>query len=294
MFDLYNPIYNRDILTSMQTNNLIFSSTVDSRYDCFEKCSSLKNSCSLAYIKLNQCKLYSKVDYGSLISSIDIILFQKSIDDYSSITPFLTNHWTFNNNFIDSITGKSLANGLNAVTFTKDRLNSPSSALYINNGYIQAPSDIYFNGDFTISFWIKAYTMIGGNARIFSFLDKNSGGGNINAVEVILQGNTQPALHMVTNGGSVSVRISPIPLKIGTKWHHIAVTLKGTTYVIYLDGKNVIQGSIFSPIKAFRTLCFFGRSFWGGDPAFKGELDDMKIFNKSLSSTEILRVLNSF
>jgi arabinan endo-1,5-alpha-L-arabinosidase len=82
-------------------------------------------------------------------------------------------------------------------------------------------------------------------------------------------------------------------LKIGTKWQHVAVTLQANSFVIYIDGKNVKQGSITSPIKAYRTLCYFGRSFWG-DPSFNGELDDMKIFNRSLSSDEIIKVMNSF
>ena len=278
----------------MQSVNLIYSSTVDSKYDCFQKCSSLKNGCLLVSIKVNQCNLYNRLDYSSFITNVDTILFTKSVDDYSSITPYLTNHWTFNNNFIDLITGLSLANGSNAATFTRDRLNSPSSALRINNGYIQAPNDFYFNGDFTVSFWIKIYTMIGGNVRIFSFLDKNSGGGNINAVEIILIGNIYPALHIADSVGTITWYQSSLALNVGTKWQHVAVTLKGNTFVIYVDGKNVRQGSITAPIKAYRTLCYFGRSFWGGDPPFNGELDDMKIFNRSLSSDDIFKVMNDF
>ena len=67
--------------------------------------------------------------------------------------PYLTNHWTFNNNYDDIISGANLYNG-QSVSFTTDRLNTPNSALYMNGGVMSAPA-IYLNHDYTVSSWVK-------------------------------------------------------------------------------------------------------------------------------------------
>ena len=154
LFDKYTPIYNYAI--SNATSSLIYSSTVETRYDCFIKCSSLI-SCRLVFASQNDCKLYSQVDYTNFIGSNNITLYEKRIDDYSSINAYLTNHWTFNNNLNDLITGYSLYNGI-GYSFTTDRLNTPNSALYFANGYLIAPEASYFNGDLTVSAWVKIHS----------------------------------------------------------------------------------------------------------------------------------------
>jgi hypothetical protein len=42
-------------------------------------------------------------------------------------------------------------------SFATDRLNSQYSALYLNNQYLQVPGGIYFNGDFTVTVWVKPF-----------------------------------------------------------------------------------------------------------------------------------------
>jgi hypothetical protein len=71
-----------------------------------------------------------------------------------SINSNLQNYWTFNNNVKDSITGASPTTGT-GYTFVSDRLNTPNSAIYFNNGYLQASTATYFNGDFTVSGWVN-------------------------------------------------------------------------------------------------------------------------------------------
>ncbi len=96
-------------------------------------------------------------------------LFQISTPDYSSINANLVNYWTFNNNFDDIISGYNLYNATN-VAFTTDRLNNPNSAVFLNLGYLAAPAGVYFNGDFTLSFWAKFYNLVSSSgAKILDF-----------------------------------------------------------------------------------------------------------------------------
>ncbi len=95
-----------------------------------------------------------------------------------------------------------------------------------------------------------------------------------------------------TNGN----HISPVALKIN-KWQHLAVTVTGTQLKIYIDGKLTLTSTVISAPKGIiRTDNFIGRFTWNGNvnAVIDAELDDLKIFNRSLSQSEINQVLNSF
>ena len=163
----FTPIYGFDVSVTDEVGILLDTSTANTKYDCFYRCA-INPVCKMASLKLNQCKLYSQVRYSvQLYPTSDPCLFAKSNPDYSAITACLTNWWPFNNDLKDAITGQSLSNGA-SFSFTTDRLNTVNSAIYFNNGYLKAPNGVYFNGDFTVSLWIKVRSATGYN-RVIDF-----------------------------------------------------------------------------------------------------------------------------
>src|SRR5205814_584298 len=81
------------------------------------------------------------------------------------------------------------------------------------------------------------------------------------------------------------------------EWHHIAATYDGAGLQLYIDGKAwgkraVHTGAIF-PMMPGSFLAFGsddGRKFCpacAGKRYFKGLLDEVRIFNRALSSSEI-------
>ena len=89
--------------------------------------------CLLIWIDQNSCYLYDKVDYSNFVSSPNTAtLMEKFVPNYSSITSYMTNKWNFNNNFIDQISAANMFGGVGSISFTKDRLNRNSAALYLN------------------------------------------------------------------------------------------------------------------------------------------------------------------
>ena len=77
------------------------------------------------------------------------------------------------------------------------------------------------------------------------------------------------------------------------KWQHLAMTLNGNSFNIYINGQSVLTSNANSPRKITRTRAYVGRSNWG-DYYANYELDDLKIFNRSLTSSEIIKVMNSY
>ena len=86
-------------------------------------------------------------------------------NDMTRILQSLNNQWTFNQNVLDSMTSLNMVSVVN-IQFVADRLGAPNSAVYLNAGYMQAPSDIYFSGDFSATAWV--YVMCA-CTRLFDF-----------------------------------------------------------------------------------------------------------------------------
>jgi hypothetical protein len=286
LFSSYGPIYNFDVSTTDETGIVLQTSSENIIYDCYKKCNKMKNCVMLSY-KLNQCKLYSQVRYSISITTSPC-LFEKKIKDYSSINAYLTNHWPFNNNLNDIISRADLYGGSN-YSFTTDRLNSKLSALYLNQGFLRAPTGVYFNGEFTISVWIKP-SSAPNKGRIVDF---GGGTGIENVILSFSSTNLNPYVCSCAPGCN-NIVASKV-LKIG-KWYHLAYTMSGTTSILYVNGEIWTQSSSTSLPRSYtRTSNYIGRSNWAGDAQFiSSYIDDLKIYNKSFTYSQIMKLFNSY
>ena len=68
-------------------------------------------------------------------------------------------------NLSDVVGNAGFINGAN-YTFVPNRFCNPNSAIYLNFGYLQAPTNVYFSGDFTITGWINII-----NFQQYTFID---------------------------------------------------------------------------------------------------------------------------
>ena len=65
----------------------------------------------------------------------------------------MTRYWTFCGNYDDTVGTANGYGGSNAY-LTSDRFGVALSALDLSTGYIQIPSGVYFNGDYTVTAWV--------------------------------------------------------------------------------------------------------------------------------------------
>jgi len=75
-------------------------------------------------------------------------------------------------------------------------------------------------------------------------------------------------------------------------WHHLAVTIdaQSSTHSLYIDGESVAQNTSarYTPSDlGSTTQNWLGRSQYSWDPYLAGRLDDVRIYNKALSTEEI-------
>ncbi|MGP8020497.1 MAG: immunoglobulin domain-containing protein [Limisphaerales bacterium] len=76
------------------------------------------------------------------------------------------------------------------------------------------------------------------------------------------------------------------PAITDTSWHHVAVTKVGSVIVFYLDGVAYATPA-FSVTFTFTTSVGIGYRPDNGDNGFLGTIDEMSIYNRVLTSTEI-------
>ncbi len=151
------------------------------------------------------------------------------------------------------------------------------------NQYVDLPDGIA-NGltDFTIGAWVnwngnQDWSRIfdfGNNTGLFMFLTPNAGG-------------APGARFAITTGSGEQQITAADPLPTG--WHHVAVTLSGTTGTLWVDGQSVATNPnmTLNPSSLGNTTNnWIGRSQFA-DPFFNGVVDDFNILDRALSQADI-------
>jgi arabinan endo-1,5-alpha-L-arabinosidase len=89
-------------------------------------------------------------------------------------------------------------------------------------------------------------------------------------------------------GGAVQNILSPSALPAGV-WVQVAVTLDGARGVLYVNGSPVATNTSMnlSPLDVRAQTNFLGRSKFGADPFFKGQIANFTAYGRVLSAAEI-------
>ena len=175
------------------------------------------------------------------------------------------------------ITNESLFDGAD-FTLDFDRLNRSASSLYLYTGNLRARNDYYMYDDFTLSFWVKIKANIpysrfliiqrADASKIYFSLSDNN---NLRPYFLFQNGLQQSNTALVIN-----------------KWQHLAYTIQGTTLSIYIDGQSVYNGQTTPINYELQSNVLFGGVHSGNNSNPNALFDDIRIFNKSLSQTELI------
>ena len=96
----------------------------------------------------------------------------------------------------------------------------------------------------------------------------------------------------IQNGPSSALGITGSNVVSLNTWLHLAVTIDSAGHgTMYVNGLQVAEGNGQAPVIATRLNQLFGRSVFG-DAYFKGKLDDYRLYNRALSSSEISYLYN--
>jgi hypothetical protein len=158
------------------------------------------------------------------------------------------------------------------------------------NGYVSLPGGLGSAlNDFTISTWVKVDANatwarvfdFGSGTGTYMFLAPASGGTSVRyAITTGSSGGEQ----QLNRAGNLSTGV----------WHHLAVTLSGSTGVLYVDGvpANTNLSMTLQPSSlGSTTQNYIGKSQWA-DPNLTGSVDDFRIYSRALNATEVAALAN--
>ncbi len=192
-------------------------------------------------------------------------------------------YWTgssLNDNTVNSMNGVS-----NGVTFTSDEDHS-AIVFDGNDDYVELP---YYLGDLnqmTFAAWVKGGSTTSWQ-RLFDF-----GNGEDEYIFLTPTNGSNLRFEIKANGTTQGLNANST-LDTGT-WKHVAVTIGDGGVKIYIDGTlNANTTAVtLRPSDVKPKLAFLGRSMFDADPAFKGSMSDVRIYNYELSASDIQQLAN--
>lgn len=176
----------------------------------------------------------------------------------------------------DSINNMNMSDGL--LIYEKDRFGNPESALLFESNSLKFPSSSYFSQNFSLLIWLNINTNTKSRTFIY-FGNENSN----DCVKMVAHENR--IIIYVTNKNKVrSIETGLLELN---KWYHIALTVKETIGYLYVNGQPVKTEYLLDVPFVMRTHNTIGQiNVHEGDGRII--IDDIKIFNGSLSISKIL------
>ncbi len=156
-----------------------------------------------------------------------------------------------------------------------------------SDDYVSLPAGVV-NGlsDFTIAAWVKLDT-VSNWARIFDF----GTGTTVNMFLTPRNSVSSVVRFAITTGGNSSEQQINGSAALPTgSWVHVAVAKAGNVGTLYVNGTAVGTNSnmTLSPSSLGNTTQnWLGRSQYSADPYLDGQLDDLCIYNRALSASEI-------
>lgn len=207
----------------------------------------------------------------------------------------LIGYWPFNGNAND-VSGNGNDGIINAAILTMDRDENPNSSYFFDGqtSYIDLINTDEL-ANFSINFWCQPDTVLwyvvnGGNLISQKIVSKYCCSNSFpNGWEIYFDGDSLQGI----GNGSIGQGNQP-PLRVHN-WYNISYTYNSftKTFKSYLNGNAVGEIDSFEIISNGIKIRLGGRPSTPADFFFKGKIDDVGIWNRTLTSNEVIKIYES-
>jgi len=192
-------------------------------------------------------------------------------------------YWSFDGNLNDEINGAELYDGFNAF-LTNDRFDRPNSALSLENGYYKVPIGMYFNYEFTITFWIKLNSYR--NSAIVNF------GNDINDNVIISIDDMANSIIISIYDESFKSEFKSNKSLNLNQWNHLAIVFNKGKVDIYFNCTHDSSGPLYLPRSLVRMNNYIGKSNFASYKNAHACLDELKIYKRALDLSQLVQDMN--
>jgi hypothetical protein len=179
--------------------------------------------------------------------------------------------------------------------FEAGKVGNALTILKAGYGYVSMPPSI-FNGAtaITVAAWVKVTTAqnwqrvldVGINAG----LDVNQETGTQYFNLVTQNESSQLEFAITTDGYGNQQVLNGTSLTATSGWKHVAITFDGSRGILYLDSLAVATNTSLTlrPVDIGTIdYAYLGKSQWGIDPYFDGQVDEVRVYRRALTAVEI-------
>ena len=202
-----------------------------------------------------------------------------SVNDISG----LIRHYNLDGNLNDATLTTDLTSTGDALNWEAGKFNQ---AVKLNGTNNKLRTGLVIPSDSTISLWYKHNDKTGGN-NLYIFGDFASSGVNTTS-SVSLRLIPTNEIQVLTSGGVQFESPSS-----HSAWHHAVLTRSYGAWKFYLDGTEVHSGTAASASNALVFAYWTTANLSSADPNFFGGwLDNIRIYNRELSASEVTTLYN--
>lgn len=203
----------------------------------------------------------------------------------------LTSYWKFDEasgNASDSTANAYTLTNQNSTAYTTGKLNNGISLVAASSKYFSRTNQ-YNAAAGSVSFWVKLTTnaSVKGSENSFVCWDNNSGSQGVYITQA-------QASNKITYGfGAGGVQLTGTTALVISTWYHIVAVWDATSTILYVNGVADVTGAAVTYANGNTTI-YVGTDSSGGQTRFcNGVIDELGIWSRKLTSTEVTSLYNS-
>jgi len=194
----------------------------------------------------------------------------------------------------DSSGNNNLATLLNSPAWTAGPLGHGNALSFDGtNDNLSVPNSTSLNvsgNALTLSMWVKPTAATGDHAVIGKFWNTGMTAPYYQYGLELQGGNTVPVFHIGTAGDVLAASMGSALSTAA--WSHLAIVFNGSQAQFYVNGGLVTTRPLSATITARPNIMRLGADAQPGQ-YYKGLLDDVRVYNRSLSAAEVQSDMNS-
>jgi hypothetical protein len=234
-------------------------------------------------LSINNTQHYPAFVGGLYFTLDDIELVQVGVEGEASDSGPVA-YYPFNGNASDE-SGNGYDGTVTGATLTADRFGHSASAYDFNgtSAHIEVPHTdaLSLDGVFSMSLWMKTSEANANSGLITKVNDARDG-------YLLGVGNDESAFLTVLNDfPDTKGRIDTTNSVIDGVWHHLVAVYDGDTMSMYLDGSLSAELAYTNGLTPNVSSMYIGWDPYSSDRHFDGVMDEVRIYSRALSATEV-------